>query len=104
MNKQQEKIEQVENEKIKLMEDCVHQSRFYIHCADDINKQLLDTESDFNIHIEEVGSDEELIRLCNRLNKQQAIIVAGPPQLPFLFINSVVVPSSGSLSTSKVMS
>ena len=45
--------------------------RFYIHCGDDINKQLMDTESDFNIHIEEVGSDEELlIQLCNLLNKQ----------------------------------
>ena len=76
MNKQQEKIEQVENEKIKLMEDCVHQSRFYIHCADDINNQLFDTESDFNIHIEEVGSDEELIRLCNRLNEQDKKIKA----------------------------
>lgn len=48
--------------------------RFYIHCGDDINKQLMDTESDFNIHVEEIGSDEELIRLCNRLNKQQATI------------------------------
>lgn len=48
--------------------------RFYIHCADDTNKQLFDTESDFNIHIEEIGSDEELIRLCDRLNKQQSII------------------------------
>ena len=49
--------------------------RFYIHCADDINKQLLDTESDFNIHIEEVGSDEDLlIQLCNLLNEQQSII------------------------------
>lgn len=67
MNKQQENIEQLENEKTK---DCVHQSRFYIHCGDDINKQLMDTESDFNIHIEEVCSDEDLIRLCNRLNKQ----------------------------------
>lgn len=45
--------------------------RFYIHCGDDINKQLFDTESDFNIHIEEVGSDEELlIQLCNLLNEQ----------------------------------
>ena len=52
----------------------MNKKRFYIHCADDINKQLFDTESDFNIHIEEVGSDEELIRLCNRLNKQQATI------------------------------
>lgn len=34
----------------------------------------MDTESDFNIHVEEIGSDEELIRLCNRLNKQQATI------------------------------
>ena len=48
--------------------------RFYIHCGDDINKQLMDTESDFNIHVEEIGSDEELIRLCNLLNKQQATI------------------------------
>lgn len=48
--------------------------RFYIHCGDDINKQLMDTESDFNIHVEEIGSDEELIRLCNRLNKQQSTI------------------------------
>ena len=49
--------------------------RFYIHCGDDINKQLFDTESDFNIHIEEVGSDEELlIQLCNLLNEQQATI------------------------------
>ena len=49
--------------------------RFYIYyCGDDINKQLMDTESDFNIHIEEIGSDEELIRLCNLLNKQQATI------------------------------
>lgn len=46
---------------------------FYIHCADDINKQLFDTESDFNIHIEEVGGDEELlIQICNLLNKQQS--------------------------------
>ena len=52
------------------------EKRFYIHCGDDINKQLFDTESDFNIHIEEVGSDEELIRLCNWLNKQQSIISA----------------------------
>lgn len=52
----------------------MNKKRFYIHCGDDINKQLFDTESDFNIPIEEVGSDEELIRLCNRLNKQQAII------------------------------
>ena len=44
--------------------------RFYIHCADDNNKQLFDTESDFNIHIEEVGSDEELIQLCDLLNEQ----------------------------------
>ena len=50
--------------------------RFYIHCGDDINKQLMDTESDFNIHVEEIGSDEELIRLCNLLNKQQATISA----------------------------
>ena len=50
------------------------EKRFYIHCADDINKQLMDTESDFNIHVEEIGSDEELIRLCNLLNKQQATI------------------------------
>lgn len=42
--------------------------RFYIHCADDINKQLFDTESDFNIHIDEIYSDEELIQLCNLLN------------------------------------
>ena len=48
--------------------------RFYIHCGDDINKQLMDTESDFNIHVEEIGSDEELIRLCNLLNKQQDTI------------------------------
>lgn len=48
--------------------------RFYIHCGDDINKQLMDTESDFNIHVEEIGSDEELIRLCNLLNKQQATV------------------------------
>lgn len=48
---------------------------FYIHCADDINKQLFDTESDFNIHIEEVDGDEELlIQLCNLLNKQQSTI------------------------------
>lgn len=50
------------------------EKRFYIHCGDDINKQLMDTESDFNIHVEEIGSDEELIRLCNLLNKQQATI------------------------------
>lgn len=42
--------------------------RFYIHCGDDINKQLMDTESDFNIHIDEIYSDEELIQLCNLLN------------------------------------
>lgn len=49
--------------------------RFYIHCADDINKQLFDTESDFNIHIEEIGSDEELlIQLCDLLNEQQNMI------------------------------
>lgn len=50
------------------------EKRFYIHCGDDINKQLIDTESDFNIHVEEIGSDEELIRLCNLLNKQQVTI------------------------------
>ena len=49
--------------------------RFYIHTADDINKHLMDTESDFNIHIEEVGGNEELlIQLCNLLNKQQDTI------------------------------
>lgn len=49
--------------------------RFYIHCADDTNKHLIDTESDFNIHIEELGNDEELlIKLCNRLNEQQSTI------------------------------
>lgn len=49
--------------------------RFYIHCADEINRQLFDTESDFNIHIEEVGGDEELlIQLCNLLNEQQNMI------------------------------
>ena len=52
----------------------MNKKRFYIHCGDDINKQLMDTESDFNIHVEEIGSDEELIRLCNLLNKQQATI------------------------------
>ena len=35
----------------------------------------MDTESDFNIHIEEVGGNEELlIQLCNLLNKQQDTI------------------------------
>ena len=49
--------------------------RFYIHTADDINNHLMDTESDFNIHIEEVGGNEELlIQLCNLLNKQQDTI------------------------------
>lgn len=49
--------------------------RFYIHTADDINKHLMDTKSDFNIHIEEVGGDGELlIQLCNLLNKQQDTI------------------------------
>lgn len=43
--------------------------RFYIHYADDNNKQLIDTESDFNIHIDEIYSDEELIQLCNLLNE-----------------------------------
>ena len=43
--------------------------RFYIHCGDDINKQLMDTESDFNIHIEEVSDEELLIQLCNLLNE-----------------------------------
>lgn len=44
--------------------------RFFIHCADDINKQLFDTKSDFNIHIEEVCGDEDLlIRLCELLNE-----------------------------------
>ena len=52
----------------------MNKKRFYIHCGDDINKQLMDTESDFNIHVEEIGSDEKLIRLCNLLNKQQATI------------------------------
>lgn len=52
------------------------EKRFYIHCGDDINKQLFDTESDFNIHIEEIGSEEELIRLCDRLNKQDEKIKA----------------------------
>lgn len=53
------------------------EKRFYIHTVDDINKQLMDTESDFNIHIEELGSDEELlIQLCNLLNEQQEMIEA----------------------------
>ena len=52
----------------------MNEKRFHIHCGDDINKQLMDTKSDFNIHVEEIGSDEELIRLCNLLNKQQATI------------------------------
>lgn len=43
--------------------------RFYIHYADDTNRQLVDTESDFNIHIEEIYSEEELIQLCNLLNE-----------------------------------
>jgi len=43
--------------------------RFCIYYADDINRQLLDTESDFNIHIEEIYSEEELIQLCNLLNE-----------------------------------
>ena len=43
--------------------------RFYIHCGVDINKQLFDTESDFNIHIEEVSDEELLIQLCNLLNE-----------------------------------
>ena len=59
---------------LKDMEKSIKSERFYIHCGDDINKQLMDTESDFNIHVEEIGSDEELIRLCNLLNKQQATI------------------------------
>lgn len=59
---------------LKDVEKSIGSERYYIHCGDDINKQLFDTESDFNIHIEEVGSDEELIKLCNRLNKQQAMI------------------------------
>lgn len=46
------------------------EKRFYIHYADDNNKQLLDSESDLNIHIDEIGSDEELIQLCNLLNEQ----------------------------------
>lgn len=52
----------------------MNKKRFYIHCGDDINKQLMDTESDFNIHVEEIGSDEDLIKLCNLLNEQQSII------------------------------
>ena len=59
--------------------------RFYIHCGDDINKQLFDTESDFNIHIEEIGSDEELIKLCNLLNDQQATIKSKDKQLERLY-------------------
>ena len=43
--------------------------RFCIYYADDTNRQLLDTESDFNIHIEEIYSEEELIQLCNLLNE-----------------------------------
>lgn len=58
----------------KDVEKSIGSERYYIHCADDINKQLFDTESDFNIHIEEIYSDEELIELCNRLNEQQNII------------------------------
>ena len=54
----------------------MNKKRYYIHCGDDINKQLFDTESDFNIHIEEIGSEEELIRLCDRLNKQDEKIKA----------------------------
>lgn len=49
--------------------------RFYIHCGDDINRQLIDTESDFTIHIEEIYSEEELIQLCNLLNEQQTEIM-----------------------------
>ena len=53
----------------------MNEKRFYIYCADDINKHLMDTESDFNIHIEELSSDEELlIQLCNLLNNQQDTI------------------------------
>ena len=48
--------------------------RFYIHCADDTNRHLIDTESDFNIHIDEIYSEEELIKLCNLLNEQQSTI------------------------------
>lgn len=59
---------------LKDVEKSIGSERYYIHCGDDINKQLFDTESDFNIHIEEICSDEELIELCNRLNEQQDII------------------------------
>ena len=74
--KLQEENKQLKSElnDLKDMEKSIKSERFYIHCADDINKQLMDTESDYNIHIEEIGSDEELIRLCNLLNKQQATI------------------------------
>lgn len=48
--------------------------RFYIHCADDTNRHLIDTESDFNIHVDEIYSEEELIKLCNLLNEQQSTI------------------------------
>ena len=74
--KLQEENKQLKSElnDLKDMEKSIKSERFYIHCGDDINKQLMDTESDFNIHVEEIGSDEELIRLCNLLNKQQAII------------------------------
>lgn len=58
----------------KDVEKSIGSERYYIHCGDDINKQLFDTKSDFNIHIEEICSDEELIELCNRLNEQQDII------------------------------
>ena len=45
--------------------------RFYIHYADDTNRHLIDSESDFNIHIDEIYSEEELIKLCNLLNEQE---------------------------------
>ena len=48
--------------------------RFYIYYSDDINRQLIDTKSDFNIHIDEVSNEELLIQLCDLLNKQQSII------------------------------
>lgn len=74
--KLQEENKQLKSElnDLKDMEKSIKSERFYIHCGDDINKQLFDTESDFNIHIEEICSDEELIRLCNLLNEQQSTI------------------------------
>lgn len=48
--------------------------RYYIYHADDINAQLCDSESDFNIHVDEILNEELLNQLCNILNEKENTI------------------------------